>query len=254
MAAFKKNPKAKPGQDPDPAVAFEESRAIWRDSLALVQSVPGVGQRSRMLDWVNDLIRKGILRRAETVPLELFGMSADRASVLLWRHERLPLPLMYLDDKDLLDKLGVALSLAERAGSALNRATRLLATLLLAPESDQPEARQPTPEDLSRLVSRLAPGRAYWADLELRFKRFLVDLAEDSVPGDGDRPVYGVHTLPRWAGEVERTARTAFQDTVRGLDSSARTLKAVAVAERRLRLLLHETLEDATGQREGEAA
>lgn len=253
MAAFARPEKPKPGQEAPAPIGFREDRAIWRDSLALL-SLPGTGkQRPRVLDWLNELLDDGIINRAQILPLDLYGMCSDRASVLLWRHERLPLPLAYLDNKNLLDSLDTALHLAEQGGRDLNRAIRWLATLLLAPEADQEGARQPLGEDVSRLADSLGATRLYWAALDTRFQPFMIDLAEDTHDEDGV-PLYGARELPLWAWGVRRTARDAFEEIARGLDTSARALKATAKAQSHLNGLLSATFNGYANQTEGDAA
>jgi CRISPR system Cascade subunit CasA len=235
MLAFQRNEKAPAGQDPWPAVSFQEGRDVWRDSLALFQSVRERQERPKMLTWLHALaFDEGVIEPSAIFPLELFGLSTDRAKVLFWRHERLPLPLAYLNNEDLVDGLRRALDFTERVAGLLRGAVRRLAELSLAPESDL-GGRSAHGKDVTNLVTALGAERRYWSRLETPFKELLIDLERDQHvenPNYPDQIAYGVSVLPAWADTVIAAARRSLEDVTRSFDTSARTLKAAAVAER----------------------
>lgn len=243
MQAFRKNPTARPGQQAWNVISFREDRAIWRDSLALFQSVADVQTRPKMLDWLQRLKDQDALPR-RTYPLTMAGLATDRAKVFFWRQERLPLTVAYLDDPALLRALRDALQLAEHVAllfasgfdtittggekKTIPRPLHLLGQALASPADDH----RPDPDTVRRLVAHLAPGRLYWSRLDPAFRRFLIALAADRAADDDGDVAYGATELPHWADDVERAASAAFRETVRSLDTSARTLKAVARAQR----------------------
>lgn len=223
MMAFRRNPKAKEGQDPWPPVKLDEQRALWRDSLALVQSVRKIRARPKTLDQLSDLVSKGSLPRSNVFPLAILGESTDQKKIVLWRHERLPLPLAYLSDDELVGALEQALELGEEAGRALRWAGSETAKHLDAQLGGSRDKKQ------SRIS--LNPGRLYWSRLETSFKRLMVALPEDRQEVDGET-VYGAELLREWAGEIRRTALGAFEEATRGLDGHARALRAAAKGQR----------------------
>jgi CRISPR system Cascade subunit CasA len=227
MLAFGRNEKPKPGDDPWPVVAPREDRAIWRDSLTLVQA--GRRTRPRTLDWLARLGAEGVIDDRWLVPLDVHGLLTDQARVVLWRHERLPLPLAYLEEKELQDRLAAALALAEEVARVVDQSSEMLARLLLAPTADQPGARQPDRQAVGQLKQSLGGERAYWSRLEGPFTTFLIDQAADRRPEGG----YGHAALGAWATALRAAARAAFDEAASGLDGSGRSLKALAVAERR---------------------
>lgn len=240
MLAFVANVRSKSNEDPWPPVAFEEDRALWRSSLALVQSVPTQRERPKIFTWLSELADYGALSHSLIVPAEFLGLTTDRAKVVFWRHERLPLPLVYLDKRnnELPNALGRALTLAEDVAVRLSQASRTLARLVVAPSANAPGARQPRDDVVRAMAVRLSPGRLYWSRLDVPFKKLLVDLPDDR----SDEGVYGGQRLPEWARLLRRTAMIAFAQSVDGLDISPRTIKAVATAEGELRRGLSETL------------
>lgn len=226
-------------------VRLDPQKALWRDAHTLFQSSARSQERAEVLNWVAAVGRLPAAAEAGGVAeyrISCFGLRSEgkAANVVLWRHERLPLPLAYLDDEKLLAKLKDALGLAETVASLFSIPSRqegreeqarngwpfrTLAALLLAPDRtarDQP---------LRNVVAHFAPGRAYWSRLEVPFKRLLVSLPRDVTESSSGEREYGRTEMPRWARTLRREAWSAFEVAVRGLDGSARSLRARAVAE-----------------------
>jgi CRISPR system Cascade subunit CasA len=243
MLAFRRNAQAKPGQEAWPVIAFQEDRALWRDSLTLLQSVDEERSRPDMLEWLSELVAIGTLDRATTMPVEFAGLSTDRGKIFFWRRELLPLPLEYLQSDELFEPLASGLETAESAGrlflpgydavriagesKRLPRPCQVLGEALLSSS----DARQPPAEVVRKLIEHLAPGRRYWSQLETPFRRFIVDLSLDKTMEEGEW-VYGRTALPVWTAAVGQAARRAFREAIGSFDTSARGLKAAARAER----------------------
>ena len=229
------------------ARGFRPDRALWRDSHALLQQGAPGSERPDLFNHLSrvDLLRdRGAIAARPVYAFGCFGLATEQgnaASVVLWRQERLPLPLFYLDDRDLTTRLGEALALADAAKDVLRGSARRLAKLLLAPGSDDPNQRQPKKEDIEPLLTHLAPERRYWPRLEVTFKHLLVRLPGDRTEEDGSID-YGRRELPTWAREVRSAARAAFEETTRGLDGSARTLKAAVQAQSVFDARLHKVI------------
>lgn len=235
MMAFRHNPRAKANEDPWPVVALQEKHALWRDSLAFFQSLKAGEQRQerpKILDWLGELaFDTGVVDQAQTLPLELYGLATNKAKLLFWHHERLPLPLAYLHEQSLRDRLREALALADERAQDLDRRLRLLAKQLLAPTSDDPQLRQPRlREDILPFVARLGGDRLFWSRLALPFSQLLVDLAADRRADEDGTPLFGETAFPAWERQVGQIAAATFRQVTRSLDTSARSLKAVAIA------------------------
>ena len=250
MVAFKRNPKPNKGQDPWPQLGFREDKAAWRNSLALLQSVEEDQERPKTVDWLYDLVLEGALDRRAVFPLDIYGVSTDKALVRFWRHERLPLPLAYLDDRDLLAKLKDGLALAESVGRLFSGGFvaittgkgskrvpspfRKLAAVALSPLDDT----KADPGAVGKFLEHLAPGRPYWSRLETPFKQFMVKLAEEKA---GNKPG---SAFRGWVAALRDSAVGAFKEGTLGLDGTGRTLRAVAMAEREFNRRLRELLEE----------
>lgn len=253
MVAFREN-TAKNAPDPFPPVGFREERALWRDSLAFLQTRPGEGERPRSLEWLGELAHDGIIESTAHLQLDLLGLAADRAKLLFWRHDRLTVPAVYLEEADrdhpLFDALRASLDLAERVARLLKAGSVAVwadGAPLRAKNKDVWTASpvRVLAEELlgangavADLVEHLAPERGYWWQLEGAFQDLLLNLPRDEViDADGIRR-YGTVQAPRWATAVGEAARRAFDETIAGLDSSATGMRAVAKADREFRRLL----------------
>ncbi len=122
------------------------------------------------------------------------GLAVDErkaARVILWRRERLPLPLAYLTRTELADFLENGLRLAECVKDDLLEAAKQLASRMLPQlpqqqenEKNKQSAHQKKHDELeeksiNNLVNHLGTERHYWARLEIPFKRFLDNLAAE---------------------------------------------------------------------------
>lgn len=214
------------------------ARAVWRDSHALLQETDPGYKRPGVFDWLARIDaerRNGTIAAAPAYGYGLVGMATEEGkagSVILWRRERLPLPLAYLRDETLSGALRAALAFAEGAKGVLNGSVHRLAELCLSPASDG-DGRKPPRAAAADLAGSFGAERAYWSRLDAPFRRLLVDLERDR-DADPDYPedvTYGATALPRWAETVSDAARRSLREVTRSLAGSARTLKAAARAE-----------------------
>lgn len=235
MLAFSHNPKAGKNQDPWPVLSLQPARAVWRDSTSLFQSTGADHQRPRILDWVADLAQDGYLPWSAAYSVDIYGLATNRASVDLWRHEQLPLPIGLLDDDQRQSEIQRALELADDVNGLFS--SRVLEVPV--PDQEKPR-RMPSPlqifaenlltmrDDMNpdrdavrQLVDALAPADTYWSRLETPFRDFLVELERSDQ----------LAVRHKWADEVRGAARAAWKPVFQSFDSSARTLKAAVNAD-----------------------
>jgi hypothetical protein len=153
-------------------------------------------------------------------------MANNQAKIDFFRSERMPLPLEYFQGDrgdEFIDCLDEALRMAEETGRQLWGATRTLATLILSPGADVPEARQPIREDLDRLTSEWAVERRYWSRLEVPFHQTMV-----AIPNE---PAAALET---WRNILLKTAWTAFDEVTAHQEGNTRALKAIVRARNQL--------------------
>jgi CRISPR system Cascade subunit CasA len=228
--------KAPTGQNPWPAVRLREDRALWRDSHALFGSVPNQVTRPAVVDELARLAQAGALPPAKRYQVSVFGMASNQAKVFLWRHERQPLPLLYLESEALVEALRDSLRLTETVRSeALGKALWRLAEETLAPGDD----REPDRGALGTLMDSYPASRLYWEALETPFRELVMDLA--------DKPEQAGDLKRGWAETVRRQATDALRDTTSGLKTDARNLRAVTAASSLLGGKLRKIIGDFTG-------
>jgi CRISPR system Cascade subunit CasA len=222
------------------AITFREERALWRDSHALLDAAEEPNRRPGIFDWLAALAEKP---RAESLGVKeayrfaAFGLATDQgkaASVTLWRQERLPLPLRYLEDRELLGDLRSALTYVEELARDLRSAAWSFAKVLLTPPEGTGLA--PRREEIEPIADSLAPERRFWPVLEAPFLKLMTRMAElDSGAREEE--------LLQWRQDARGAALNALEETVRDLTASTRELRAVAVTERAFRRNLRRTLE-----------
>jgi CRISPR system Cascade subunit CasA len=158
-------------KDGDRAIRFNEYRDLWRDSAALFQfSDTGQFRGPTVLHTLKSLVPSSTRYK-----LSVFGLCTDKAKVNFWRHESLPLPLAYLDNPELVDRLQFALKLAEEVASVALRkaawatvANRLTGDTGMTPDKDRVQS----------LFDSFAPQPFYWSRLERPYRELLVALAD----------------------------------------------------------------------------
>jgi len=255
MLIFKKIAKPKQGGAPWVPLAFTEDRALWRDSLLLLRSAGEVNSRPMTLDWLYDLVADDIIPYKTHYQMAAYGLSSNKAKIDFWRHERLPLPLVYLADYNLYDELSRGLEIAEEVGALFGyrrlavsgvvngKETRILvsspfqviATWLLLLNSNE----KPDPDTVENFVRGLAPDRLYWAKLESQFHRFMESLPEDKTVDKFGVTRYGdSKAKTEWTKSVCLAARESFDEATSSLDRTGRTLKAIAKGEKTFNLRL----------------
>jgi CRISPR system Cascade subunit CasA len=199
------------------ALQLRENRAVWRDSLALfsVHRASKPFHPPRSMELLREMVEQHILAEGSLYRLSIYGQNLERgqAKINFWRHERMPLPLKYFTDERLLEDLKAALSLSEGIGAALRIASNVLAEELGGREK------------FGDLVRHLGAERLFWSRLEEPFYVFLTGL-----------PTNRDEAFDAWENTLRRTALGTFEDATRDLDSSARTLRALVEARRRLNI------------------
>lgn len=218
-------------------LSLHEERAVWRDSHTLLQrSDPNI-KRPGVIDFLAQIEEQrggSIVRASHAYRLSLVGMASEpgkAANIVMWRHERLPLPSAYLVSEDLLAALRKALDIAERVEETLRHTTQQLARELIGPQASTLDPQQK--ENVKNLTNHLSPAHSYWAKLGILFPELVEKLAQD-LTVDGDLVRYGDKVIPWWATEVRQVALSVFRSTIDSLNHSARALKAATVAEAQL--------------------
>ncbi len=213
-----------------------EGRALWRDSSALFR-IPGKEDLpAAVFDWLSDLCDKGHLPSSARYRWLAFGLATEpgKATVHFSRAERIPFPLAYLTEPLLVTDLDTALAQTERVAGVLIRAVRRAGMFLQLsnPETTKwPEVNKNAQDQILDWVRYTGIERTYWSALEIPFRRFMVDLAEDRVTALAD-----------WRTRLRKTATSAFEQIGSYVGDDGRSLKAVVRGRQALNYNLRQIL------------
>jgi CRISPR system Cascade subunit CasA len=210
---------------------LSEGKAMWRDAHALFQLNDPENIRPPLsFFWLAEHADpfSGDLKPTQIYDYVTLGLCNTSAKLHFFRHERMPLPLAYLADATLGEKLCHALKVAEDVATALKRAGRELAAWVVSP-TDKRKAHK----DGKKLVfSQLNTEHRYWSRLEVKFQSFVCDLPQDRQAA-----------LDDWVETLQRTARDAFTEATEGVRDPIRGLKAITLARGTLERLMARALE-----------
>lgn len=184
-----------------------------------------IAQPPRALDLLSSLVGTvDGLESTRMLPVTAFGMCTQRGrdKIHFYRREELPLPLAYLSDRELVQRLDAAIALAEDAGRGLWGALSSLAMELLF-HRQQAKLSGPPKDERDALVASWGAERQYWAALELPFYDLIQDLPLDAQPARA-----------AWAATVRRAAWRALEGVISGLGHQPAALKAAVIARGRL--------------------
>lgn len=244
--------------DPFTPIKLHKDKAAWRDAHSLISIATNTKKTPASLNHIARLTLDGILSKTLQPRANVVGLATSQGKALLWRHERIPIPIKVLDSADMTERLAMLLAEAEAVGGELSRGLfwsgttkktirtepvgriQTIVDLLLAPSFELRRngvvrtsgGRAPGNEHNTsalNLSENLDPRPAYWARLEKHF----FDLLEN-LPGDWDetekywKPDDQQTATRAWRDAIKREAERALRESVRSLGTTARAISAVA--------------------------
>jgi len=222
-------------------LGLSPQRALWRDSHTLFQHA--AGRRPQNFNWLSIARRRCPRTVKKNYSFCAFGFATEpgkAASVILWRHERLPLPVQYLDDESLLEQLRLGLNIAEKAASMLRSHAWFAAKLIIVHDEDkQPNKVQKA--EMQDILTHIDIESRYWHRIDTVFRRMLVELPEEL---ENSPETDGYRTLGAWGRHVRNSAEAAFAEAAADLGTTPRCLRAVAKAEKNLGAQLYKIVEE----------
>lgn len=218
------------------ALRFNEDRALWRDSAALLSLQTADYRPPLVFDWVAELLDAGVLSKSAQQRILALGMANDKAKVEFYRSEQWPLPFAYLEEQSgqmLVETLQDITKMADDVSNQLWGAMRTLAILALFPEVDPQDKTFRAPPEVGSLMAQWDFKRRYWSQLEVHFRRIL-----EQVPADRDA------ARRAWQKTLRRVAWSAFNGIAKDLARDPRALKAFVNAQQQLAAGLAKVLPD----------
>lgn len=208
-------------------VGIDTSRGFWRESNALFETARGDAapyERPRAVDLVASPEAIDILGRDVVFDVEVLGIAAEKSRIDAVRFERVQVRARSFDDGDAHAAVNASLDLARRHVSSLRSALWIYARNALAPGG-----RDPDKNAVSALVDSFAADPAAWSALGVAFEDLLRAVGDDpDAAGDA------------FASRARDAIREVFRSATARPDTSARWLKARALAERALHQSLAE--------------
>jgi CRISPR system Cascade subunit CasA len=215
---------------------FSEDRALWRDSASLfaLKNTKGMYPPKNFY-WLADLAAMmDDIASYQKYRFMAFGMANDQAKVEFFQEDHLPLPLPYLTQPDLVEKLANALQNAEDTRFALKIASQWMAVLVIAPKFDGKkwqEVDRISKEQAEKLATHWNVDRFYWQQLEIPFLHLLEDL-----------PQYP-EVITTWQETLRHAAGDSLEQAANAAGMAPLALKAAVRARERLGYSLKELFE-----------
>ena len=200
---------------------FSEDKVLWRDSATFLSFRDMDDLKTpKTFAWLRALVDERILERRQIFRATALGMSKKQAKVFFFREERLPLPLAYLTDDSLVSTLADALDRTSALAFDLVQATRRMGMFLQIPEADTKkwgELNSNAKIAINDWVAYTGVERHYWANLDVPFQTFMVDLAQKEREA----------MMGEWFAILRRTAWEAFDQAAQYVGNDGKSFKAV---------------------------
>lgn len=215
------------------AVRIDTGRAFWRNSHALFEGAASHGKRHRRPATLAQLARseaRKVFPVEQRFHIDVLGMATkkqNQAAIEVERWDRLSTTASLLADPDAADEVRGGIEIAESVHMALRQGLWSFAAGALSPGE-----REPSKDDVSRLLDSLGYAAEYWSAAESAFSAFL------------DRLSAGEHCECRKQirEDCARIAVACFERSVRSLGDHARMARAIATATGRFRAKLSSLL------------
>jgi len=245
-------------KDPFTPIELRKDKAAWRDVHSLFSLPSTTRKPPASLNHVARLLQDGTLPKSVKPRANVVGLATAQGKSLLWRHERIPVPIGILGSVDLTERLAVLTAEAEAVGSELSRGLfwsattkktirtepvgriQMIADFVLTPSLElrgigiirTADGRFPDDAHNASCLSlsdNLDPRPAYWARLEKHFFDLLENLPNDWFGSKGDwKPDDQQIATQTWRGAIKQEAQRALKESIRCLGTTARAISAVA--------------------------
>ena len=212
-------------------IELNKDKAAWRDAHALFSLPSTTRKPPASLNHVARLFQDGTLPKSAQPRANIVGLATSQGKSLLWRHERLPVPIALLGDINILERLGKRtdglLPIAEQIADELHRRTTGIARFIRIPNGREPSKNEW--DDINKIVKDIDPRPAYWARLEEHFFDLLDNLSSDWDGATGDwKPADQQIATQTWRDAIKQEAERALKESIRCLGTTARAISAVA--------------------------
>jgi CRISPR system Cascade subunit CasA len=216
------------------ALSLSSGKAAWRDahSILMIPNNKNNEHRPECFNLVARAHSAAVVDASHSFVTHIVGLAAapnKAGKFLLWRHERMPVPVALLDDTNLIERLQSLLQNAEHVADGLKDRARRIGKLYLSPDCESPGGRQPDKDEVTKVVEAIDPRPAYWARMEKHFFTLIENLPNDWDEASGDWKPDDQQTATRaWRDNIKREAERALQESIKSIGTTARAIQAVA--------------------------
>jgi len=194
---------------------ISKDKDSWRNAHAILTRDFNRGRCPAAIRQVKSLINCGVLDGNIFLEMNVVGLATapnKAGKFLLWRHDRMPVAAVLIEDENLVERLETLISNAETVATQLRWAAKQLCRNYLSLGEGNAGA-----DDTEHLLASINPLQSYWARLEGRFYRLLSHLPSDP---DG--------ATKQWHETIEQEAYRAYEESARTLGESVRAITARA--------------------------
>jgi len=206
---------------------FNENKALWRYSTALLEQTHKNHKRFKALDWINHLLLGEVI--SMPIHLSAFGLCIDpkqpvKKKVLFYHEENVSYPAVYLTNNQLRDTLCQrCLDLVIEVEKKLWFAISILVDRFLAASFSSSEEKKADKTNKESLRQYITAEQIYYDQLEIPFYQLLEALPENTACA-----------IEGWKETLQKIARKALEHAQQTLGVSASALMAGAQAARAL--------------------
>jgi len=200
-------------------IKIRPEKQLWRDYNSLINlSVTGSKMRPPLNIIQAALLKEeDIVSKGSTFSMLCGGISTDKAKILLWRLDQLPLPLNLLGDQDFINLCNLAIEHAESNSKKLYSFTRRMIQELIKYEGNEADK-----DEVKKLLSSFSAESYFWSALETNFKEFVITCADNPEEEDA--------ALINWQKSCDRALSDCHEIVERAVIGSPRGPKAIAKA------------------------
>jgi CRISPR system Cascade subunit CasA len=204
-------------------VRISPERQLWRDSYSFLLS-SDQESRPKIIEWVAKLAGKNLIDKS--INLKVFGMCADKAKPLAWSIENFSVPTIYIQEKELSQRLKEAINIAKEH-------EKVFAASYFSPYQALGKVLKiEKVEDIRSLASTLNGKSHYWATLDRIFPELLSKLPEDKENIEGIGITYGNQRISEWKTAIQNSARNSFTQSIASIsnyEARARALQQLEI-------------------------
>lgn len=225
---------------------YSEGKVLWRDSAALLSIHQSNANKQihfppATLKWLKYLKDPTYSVATSLDDRRIFqclalGMASKpgQANVYFYREERIPLPLEYFRQVELVNALRDALVLADKVATDVYTAARVVGMHWQIPDADSKKWQslsQGAKSSIKNWIAHTGMERTYWSRLDIPFQSFIIELSVNQE-----------QALVGWYTQLRAAAWAAFDQAADAVGNDGRSFKAAVRGRSHLNYRLKEDL------------